>query len=90
MQFLVDETEKIVVKLDEQGRRMFQSRLYLRPTPVSIENGDEYRFDCTPSQIEFYFFKFGAHAEIIHPQNLRKKFSEMYTDACALYGSATY
>ena len=85
VQFLLEDADDIVVRLDEQGRKMFATQLHLRPIPVSIEENGLYHFFCTQSQITYYFFKFGVHAEIISPNKLRRQFAQQYIEAAKLY-----
>ncbi len=89
VQFLLGDTEEITVKLDELGKKMFSSQLHLRPTPDRIEEDGLYCFSCTQSQIIYYFFKFGAHAEILGPERLREKFAQQYLDATRIYDDYT-
>lgn len=89
VQFLVSDTEEITVKLDELGKKMFSSQLHLRPAADSIEENGIYHFSCTQSQILYYFFKFGAHAEIVKPKKLREKFAQQYVDAIKIYSDYT-
>lgn len=85
VQFLLEDAENVVVRLDEQGKKMFSSQFHLRPAPVNIEENGVYHFCCTHSQIVYYFFKFGSHAEIISPSELRKQFVQQYSEAVKLY-----
>lgn len=84
VQFLLDDSYKIVVKLTPQGAELYNNNLHLRPKYIKKE-GDLYTFDCTLRQIEYYFFEFGEKAEIIQPQSLSKKFKEMYLSAALIY-----
>ncbi len=93
VQFLLERNEEIVLRLDRQGISMFNAQLHLRPVPTKKadlpDGGGEYHFDCTQRQIEFYFFKFGEHAEILSPADLREAFREKYRSALEIYkGSA--
>ena len=89
IQFLLGDAEEITVRLDDLGRKMFSSQLHLRPAPDSIDENGIYHFSCTQSQIIYYFFKFGAHAEIIGPEDLRGKFVQQYIDAIKIYRDYT-
>lgn len=89
VQFLLGDAEEITVRLDDLGRKMFSSQLHLRPAPDVIDGNGIYHFSCTQSQIIYYFFKFGAHAEIIGPENLRDKFVQQYIDAIKIYQDYT-
>lgn len=86
VQFLVEEQETIRVRLTERGVEKYWEQLHLRPvkdTDASSEN--EYVFQCTQRQAEYYFFKFGADVEILEPESLRKRFAEMYQCAADQY-----
>lgn len=71
---------EIVVKLDGTGEKMYNRMLHLRPMYVERNNG-EYKFMCTETQAEFYFFKFGHHAKILKPENLAELFRRKYASA---------
>lgn len=83
--------DTIKVFLTPAGIKKYNSIQHLRPkhTELSMipEKGAIYTFDCTQNQIEFYFFKFGADAEILEPEDLRNKFAEMYEEALKNYTS---
>lgn len=89
VQFLLQQKEEIVLRLDRQGSGMFNAQLHLRPVPTKRvelpDGGGEYHFDCTQTQIDFYFFKFGEHVEILSPADLRESFREKYRSAWAVY-----
>lgn len=89
VQFLLHSPEFIRVKLTESGIRKYETQILMRP-PVTIKQacGDGtwiYSFDCTPLQAEYYFFKFGADAEILAPEELRKRFLNGYLRAVDVY-----
>lgn len=92
-QFISGTSDTIEILLTPEGIRKYKSIQHLRPDyskdPVETEMGTLYTFDCTQDQIEFYFFKFGADAEIVKPIELRKKFAKMYEDAFKAYEKAT-
>lgn len=89
VQFLLQEPEIIWIKLTQHGHRMYESQAHLRPAFESrYENEDGtwlYKFACTPAQAQFYFFKFGADAEVLSPTELRARFAEQYRNALAVY-----
>lgn len=90
VQFMLGETETIRIRLTEQGKKLYDSVLHLRPPFVNrIQNEDAswiYTFNCTSMQAEFYFFKFGADAVIEYPDQLREKFKDNYRSAVEAYG----
>ena len=89
VQFLSQRAEQIQVKLSEQGKRKYESQAYMRPPYIrrtTLEDGTWlYCFDCSQLQAEYYFFKFGADAEVLTPISLRNKFFTDYSDACQAY-----
>lgn len=84
VQFLLDDSHKIIVQLSPQGIELYNNNLQLRPKFIEKE-GNLYTFDCTLRQIEYYFFKFGNKVKIIQPQSLAETFKEMYADAISAY-----
>ena len=60
---------EIKVSLTEKGKYLFD-RIYLyRPTPIRIED-DIYVFNCSASQLLYYFERFGENAVILSPKRL--------------------
>ena len=84
VQFLLSEDDTISVRLTEKGVEMYHRQIHLRPSAPKIE-GDIYIFSCSLSQAEFYFFKFGAEAEMISPPELVEIFRNKYEKAYKLY-----
>lgn len=81
VQFMLgDDSQEIVVKFTEKGVAMYNSMQYLRPS-YTEKNDKVYKFDCTTTQAEFYFFKFGKEVTIIEPTELAKKFRDGYHEA---------
>ena len=91
VQFLLQDPETVCVKLTEQGKKMYDSQVHLRPLFTRCEKLPDgswnYSFECTKMQAEFYFFKFGADAIIESPIELREKFMNKYKDAIEHYES---
>lgn len=89
VQFLLQNTETIRVRLSKYGKRMYESQIHLRPAFSKREALDEgswiYEFNCTQLQAQYYFFKFGPDAEVLSPESLRKRFSVSYEKALLLY-----
>ena len=54
----------------------------MRPTNKDLEPGTDntYTFTCTRAQAINYFFKFGKHAYIVSPIELREEFKKRYLD----------
>lgn len=84
-----DEIEEIVIRLTEEGKRLFK-RIYLyRPTPIKIE-GDLYYFDCSYSQANQYFRRFGKHAIVESPSKLGIALKVYYKNANKAYKEIYY
>ncbi len=90
VQFLLQESEPIRLKLTGRGKQMYESQGHLRPPFVRREEREDgswnYEFNCTQTQAEYYFFKFGADAEVESPPGLRERFRKKYADAARRYG----
>lgn len=83
--YLLGEEELIRVRLTEEGKDIYKSRLLGRPDLVNIEGDDIYVFSCSAYQVRHYFLDFGKEAEILSPESLRKDFQETYADAIRIY-----
>ena len=62
---------------------MYQNILHLRPAYISYEENDGhiYTFESTPSQIKYYFTRFGKHAQVLSPEFLVEDFRRFYREA---------
>ena len=74
-----------IVRLTPKGINMYRKMLFLRPAYVKIYNQNEYLFDCTTKQLEFYFFKFGKEAVILGPSKVRDHCRKAYSQAFQSY-----
>ncbi len=90
--FLMDRTKNVYIRLSEEGRSIYERKLNLRPVlsepaPSSEYAGQSGVYVCSGSlsRIEYYFFDFGAEAEILSPKELRDKFAEKYRKALEVY-----
>lgn len=91
--FIVGGETKVKVKLTPEGERFYRNIITSRPAYESIEEDSDsghkgdmiYTFNCSTKQIENYFFTFGDEAEILEPENLRRKFAARYKAAMNLY-----
>lgn len=84
--YLIGKPEHIKVKLTQQGKRNYHTRLYSRPEKIDeLSTDDIYTFNCTQQQIINYFFSFGEDAEIINPPDLKKRFKKKYHKALEKY-----
>lgn len=86
--FLIGEEEEVVVRLTENGRRLYESALFLRPVLHCIDEKGMFHFHCTSMQAGSYFLRFGADAEILSPESLRESFADTYRKAANLYADA--
>ena len=89
VQFLVNNPETIAVRLTDKGKKMYERQAHLRPAyQTRIDNHDgtwTYEFACTARQVRYFFFKYGADAEVLYPAYLRDSFREQYEEALAVY-----
>lgn len=85
VQFLAWNEDEIRVRLTDSGHQKYSRQLNLRPSVAKAEEDGTLIFNCTQSQAEFYFFKFGEDAEILSPPELREKFAELYRRAAERY-----
>ncbi|MBE6069685.1 MAG: WYL domain-containing protein [Clostridium lundense] len=89
VQFLLQDAEDICIKLSAPGKKLYEATAHLRPLFTQRTKCEDnrwlYTFNCTQLQAEFYFFKFGADAEIIQPSDLREKFKDKYKKAVEQY-----
>lgn len=89
VQFLLQELETIRIRLTPRGNSMYDGQTHLRPSFDKRQQNEDgswlYEFSCTPIQAQFYFFKFGAEAEVLSPPELRQSFAEQYKTALAAY-----
>ncbi len=85
IQFVGSDINEIIVRLTENGIKMYNHQIHLRPTVSKIINKYDFVFRTTETQIEYYFLKFGPDAEIIQPISLRNKFRETYLSAYNKY-----
>ena len=88
--YLLGEDKKITVRLTQNGKRKYQTRLYTRPQKLEeyldeTISSDEYHFQCPELQAYQYFFPFGADAEIISPPSLRDQMLQNYKKALEKY-----
>ena len=86
--YLIGEPEQIKVKLTDNGKKIYKSRLFSRPEKIeALSTEDTYIFDCTPMEIFNFFFSFGPDAEIISPKSLRVLFKERLEKSLINYQS---
>ena len=83
-QFPINQIGEIKLELTKRGEQ-FYNKFYLNRPPYIEKNNNVYTFDCSFSQLEFYFFKFGEDVKILSPENLKNRFSKKYYDALQRY-----
>ena len=84
--YLIGKPEQIKVKLTEEGKKIYRSKLSSRPEKIeALSTDDVYVFDCSLRQAFNYFFSFGRNAEILEPSELRNEFIENYSSALTAY-----
>ena len=84
LQFIGNETEKIVIKLTPEGIKKYNRIGYLRPRYME-RNKDIYTFSCTIDQARYYFFRFGKDAKALSPQHLADQLMEAHQKAADIY-----
>lgn len=84
VQFLLSPEEPVIIRLTEEGKRIYDRQIQNRPFARDITD-NVYTFSCSLYQAEYYFFKFGAEAEILSPPSLVERFKEKYKAAYQLY-----
>ncbi len=87
VQFLTSGQSVIQVRLSDDGIKKYETQAHLRPRLLKKDEEDDhlYYFDCTDTQILFYFWRFGKDARIISPSGLAEQFRKMYKDAYDAY-----
>ena len=85
VQFLVGKETEIRLRMTKAGIFRYRKYTNLRP-PLKEKTDDEiFVFECTETQAEAYFFKFGKDVEIISPVSLRERFKNEYEHAAEQY-----
>ena len=82
-------TSKVKVRLTDTGLEYLYSRIQYRPRNFKHDKNDNHiiYFNGTWLQTFLYFFKFGAEAEIITPDDYRNRFREQYQSALDNYAN---
>lgn len=87
-QYAINDDKEVCVRLTSKGRGMYNKIYFGRPAYVREENkpdGCYQYYQCSHNQLELYFRRFGAEAEIISPEPLRNKIAEFYRLASQVY-----
>ena len=82
--YALDENKPIKVRLTERGKMMYE-KMYLHRPSYSLIEGDIYTFECSVNQAIQYFQRFGKHAVIIEPAEVRNTFEAYYKMAYDAY-----
>ncbi len=86
VQFLLTEPTTVRVRLTEEGKKMFKTRLYSRPIKDNMESTEtDYVFKCNEYHAFWYFYPFGKEARILEPSSLIQKMKKSYEDAFKSY-----
>lgn len=85
--YLSREPKQVKVRLTDIGMDMLYSRTQYKPDNICPDPDDNHivRFQATRLQTFLYFFKFGAQAEILEPEEYREFFLNEYQNAVMLY-----
>lgn len=79
---------EVCVRLTPKGRGMYNKLYFGRPAYLREENksdGCYQYYHCSHNQLELYFRRFGAEAEVISPESLRDKMGKFYRLASRAY-----
>lgn len=72
------------VRLTARGLEKWKKIYVHRPLPDRVE-GNLMWFNCSHIQLEQYFLRFGADAEILYPESVRKELHNFHSAAAKLY-----
>ena len=87
-QYAINDDTEVCVRLTSKGRGMYNRIYFGRPAYMREENradGCYQYYQCSQNQLELYFRRFGAEAEIITPESLRDRIAEFYRLASQAY-----
>ncbi len=87
IQYLKSNHTEIRIQLSPEGVKKYNQLTFQRPAYTRIEDPEKniYQFDITSYQAMVYFFKFGADAVVLEPEELRNRFHDMYLAALGNY-----
>jgi predicted DNA-binding transcriptional regulator YafY len=89
VEYLAGDTIEVIVRFTKKGLDNLKRQIYMRPVDreklEETETHTTYSFVCTEVQATNYFFKFGKHAYIVEPAELREKFKKRYIDSYNTY-----
>lgn len=89
--YISDPINKVKVRLTEKGIEMMLGRDKYRPYNIKPDVNDKHiiTFDATRFQTFQFFFKFGADAEVLEPEEYREFFRGEYFKALNVYPATT-
>ena len=82
--FNKNDLEDVVVKMSENGKKLYEKLYIFRPIYYKVE-GDLYYFKGSHIQILSYFRRFGKDGIIVSPESLRNKMIGYYKAAFNAY-----
>lgn len=85
VEYLLNEPESIEIRLTKTGKKIYNSRIYMRPKRTDIKDNDIWVFNCTQLQAYNFFFSFGENAEVINPPELRDRFIQSVNKMSEIY-----
>lgn len=89
VEYLLNEPESIEIRLTETGKKIYNSRIYMRPKRTEIKDNNIWVFNCTQLQAYNFFFSFGENAEVINPPELRNRFIQSVNKMSEIYSHKT-
>lgn len=89
IEYLLNEPESIEIRLTETGKKIYNSRIYMRPKRTEIKDNNIWVFNCTQLQAYNFFFSFGENAEVINPPELRDRFIQSVNKMSEIYSHKT-
>ena len=78
---------EVKVRLSERGKELLK-KIYLHRPRCTRQEGDLYWFSCAPGQAMQYFTRFGRHALVLEPADLRGEMTRYYAMADKAYRKA--
>ena len=88
VEYVLTESEHIKVRLTDHGKDIYNSRIYMRPRKIGVDEANNiWEFFCTQKQAFNFFFSFAEDVEIISPPELRKRFAKSTANMAKIYSS---
>lgn len=81
-----DNSSRILVRLTPEGEALYRQIRHNRPACLNQPGPDrKYIFECSWFQAKTYFVRFGKHAEILEPADLRKDMAAFFQEGLSVY-----